>query len=516
MTPDEAKSQATRLLELISGQFATSIYNTHPNTLGALLIDEKSFPIPPEWSGWWAWSGEREDSWSALVKMSHSVGSLGRCDPDIGDQVDSQSDIYGLPEGLSRILLDAKTLSLPRQTDPEFSSRGDSLSISRTGMSPKKFHEVSRMTSYVLNLLETLREQYDSEVRHVVDIGAGQGYLSRALCVEGDARNLHVLALDSSQNQAEGSYRKSQNPKSNGTFTHRVIWLGEEPSFESHPGFQGSEVENSKGLEKVIDSWMNGLNEEDEIRICGSERKPAPVVFVALHSCGSLTPSILQEVLSHRQSAASANRKWFVAAAVVVGCCYNLMRKEDFPLSHTLRRHLQKDYPGFELSSNHLQLAAQVPSIWFRSTDADSAIELAMKKILYRALISPLLNRSDETGASQKLGKLNSKAYESFEGFLDMTGRKMEIDLLSSFKEIIAQAPAAAEIDKLSRRVRTLHALRCLLGPPVESLIILDRYLWLQEELGSSGGRRIIDIVNLFDQETGSGRNVALVLTPSA
>ncbi|KAL5529577.1 hypothetical protein ACEPAG_5562 [Sanghuangporus baumii] len=510
MTPDEAKSRAMCLLELISNQSATSIYNTHPNTLGALLIDEKSFPIPPEWDDWWAWSGEQEDSWSALVMMNHSVGIPGKYNPDIGNQDVSQSVTNGLPESLNRLLLDAKTLSLPRQTNLEQSSRSDSLSMSRTRMSPKKFHEVSRMTSYVLNLLDTLHKQYGSEVRHVVDIGAGQGYLSRALC---DARNLHVLALDSSQNQTESSYRNSQKSKSNGTLTHRTIWLGEGPSFKSHPGFKGSEVENSKGLENVIDAWMNAFNERDESRISGNERKPDPVVFVALHACGSLTPSILQEVLSHRQS---TNRKWFAAATVVVGCCYNLMRKEDFPLSHILRRHLQEHYPGFELSSNHLQLAAQVPSIWFRSTEATSATELAMKKVLYRALVSPLLDRSNEAGVSQKLGKLNSKAYESFGGFLDMAGRKMEIDLLSSFMEIIARASVAAEIDKLSRRVRTLHALRCLLGPPVESLIILDRYLWLHEEVGSSGERLIGDIVNLFDEETGSGRNVALVLTPSA
>lgn len=40
------------------------------------------------------------------------------------------------------------------------------------GMSPKKVHEVNRMTTYVSQLISTLDEQ--NLIRHVIDIGAGQ------------------------------------------------------------------------------------------------------------------------------------------------------------------------------------------------------------------------------------------------------------------------------------------------------------------------------------------------------
>lgn len=166
-----------------------------------------------------------------------------------------------------------------------------------------------------------------------------QGYLSRALCksvtrtagtviltdnIEGDARNVDVLALDSSPQWAEASSRMFQKSKSKGILTYRTIWLGEGPSFGSHPGLQDSEPENRRGLEEPVEEWIDTLSHENET-------KAVPVVFVALHACGSLTPAILQEVLSNRlnhTSSRGARGAWSVAGAIVVGCCYNLMGKQ--------------------------------------------------------------------------------------------------------------------------------------------------------------------------------------------
>lgn len=175
MTPDGAKSRAVHLLDLVTSPLAASIYGTHPNTLGALVVDDKAFFVPPEWDDWWRWSGEREDAWSTLVKIgTFTSGADTHVPRDAEDPLKDQPDSVSLPENLIRLLSDARTLSLPRQPDDELTSRRGILSISRTGMSPKKYHEVSRMTSLTLDLLDTLREQHHIEVRHIVDIGAGQ------------------------------------------------------------------------------------------------------------------------------------------------------------------------------------------------------------------------------------------------------------------------------------------------------------------------------------------------------
>jgi hypothetical protein len=67
----------------------------------------------------------------------------------------------------------------------------------------------------------------------------------------------------------------------------------------------------------------------------------------------------------------------------------------------------------------------------------------------------------------------------------------------------------------MESRLAVLHVLRCLLGPVVESLIILDRVQWLRERLSEGvDGEMDVEIVNLFDQAAGSGRNVAVVVAP--
>lgn len=67
---------------------------------------------------------------------------------------------------------------------------------------------------------------------------------------------------------------------------------------------------------------------------------------------------------------------------------------------------------------------------------------------------------------------------------------------------------------QMESRLEVLHILRCLLGPLVESMILLDRLLWVREELQAQTETSGVqaDLVNLFDQATGSGRNVALVI----
>ena len=60
------------------------------------------------------------------------------------------------------------------------------------------------------------------------------------------------------------------------------------------------------------------------------------------------------------------------------------------------------------------------------------------------------------------------------------------------------------------RQIEVLHTLRCHLGPAVESLIVLDRFLWLSESVAGSSGT--VQLVNMFDQESGSGRNLGLVV----
>ena len=125
---------------------------------------------------------------------------------------------------------------------------------------------------------------------------------------------------------------------------------------------------------------------------------------------------------------------------------------------------------------NHLQMAAQAPLQWFRSPEATRSTRLSFRKATWRALLAGIIQ---ERGAAQdtemmgrRLGRVNDTAYDSWESFLRVSGDKFGLDL------------AGVERDReTAGRVEVFQFLRCVLGPVVESFILLDRKLWLQQEL---------------------------------
>lgn len=144
---------------------------------------------------------------------------------------------------------------------------------------------------------------------------------------------------------------------------------------------------------------------------------------------------------------------------------------------------------------------------------------MAIKKVLYRALITPALVRSEAENAElstsgfdktkRRIGKLNDKAYTSFENFLAVASKKLGFDIYEKLSNFIIIDPRMLAETKIARLIEVLQALRCTLGPAMESLIILDRIIWLWESVGATMD---IELINVFDQSTDSGRNIAIVI----
>lgn len=110
-----------------------------------------------------------------------------------------------LPKELTELLEEVRRLSLPRDTrewnccsifsagylqirlsvweasSPLPGETAPQPNRANSGMSPKKYHEVTRMTNFIAELLEKTSSALGRDVKHIVDIGAGKGHLSRAL-----------------------------------------------------------------------------------------------------------------------------------------------------------------------------------------------------------------------------------------------------------------------------------------------------------------------------------------------
>ncbi|KIK10730.1 hypothetical protein PISMIDRAFT_124008, partial [Pisolithus microcarpus 441] len=385
--------------------------------------------------------------------------------------------------------------------------------------------------------------------QHVVDVGSGQGYLSRALQEQG----LHVLALDNNANQTSGAnnwkikdaLRRAHEQRRNNTQDIKTGSSQTTPSSHSNGSLTHRTVHiKPTTLEAAIEDWLLA-NVPDTFT---SSRDPIPIMFVALHACGSLTVDVLRTFLS-RHSKAESGRWWEPHSLVVVGCCYNLITPSGMRLFRSLRRPLS---PRPTLPIAALHLATQVPTHWFRTEKAGMGACLAVRKVVYRALLQPVIQLAaqcrkestdsqeimsrennqeltarlglGETPENRRLGKLNDTSYTDWSTFLVSATTKLGISVDDLTQE------GVFERLRMESRLEVVHVLRCILGPLIESLILLDRYEWLREELGVVRGKYpvneegreqlqngavAVEMVSLFDQVTGSGRNVALVVSPA-
>ncbi|KAI0034620.1 methyltransferase domain-containing protein [Vararia minispora EC-137] len=467
-------------------------------------------------------TAQRRDPYVLHLCTTVGHASLLICDAKNPGEWPVPPAIRGLLRWTRRIELDRLPLSGRNAfRDPEVPLRG---------MSPKKSHEVLRMVNYVEKLVSTPELR---DVLHIVDVGAGQGYLARALYNLG----FHVLALDSDSSQTKGAERRNltavrplggphsplrdNQPKSDvprGSLSHRTVHI------------------TPASLRKAVSGWIaeTPLHTGSLSSDGGAAAAPVPILFVALHACGTLTPDIFRMLVSCDQASqilsggpCARNQGWIPAGAVAVGCCYNLMEAEDFPLS--------REYSCLpHLTSAHFQLAAQIPARWLDTPQTAASAELSIKKVVYRALLEPFLSPATQPGtgpassASRKrLGRLNDNSYDSFPHFLSRAFSKMGILLPSSAAvDGVPTAPeASAWAERRQRQLEVLHVLRCIVGPSIETAILCDRLVWLREALGQQKGKAAsemtrarhgwkVELVNLFDQTAGSARNFAIVMRP--
>lgn len=158
----------------ISSPLVQSLLRLHPNELA---IEKPN--VLQERFEWFNWSSDTPKGWLELVYY-YMTDSQDRSSSFFA----ASSEILSIPGALHLLLDQVKRLQMPRY--PVTLKYIPPL-IKETGMSPKKVHEVSRMATYVLEIIRT--NGWDSSTLRVVDTGAGQvGSVATALTVYGRER----------------------------------------------------------------------------------------------------------------------------------------------------------------------------------------------------------------------------------------------------------------------------------------------------------------------------------------
>ena len=140
--------------------------------------------IPQDWREWFA----AHDLDTVVDFLLHSDEQA------LFEQKNEPQSKLPPPNSLLQYLAKIRALSLRRDVE----THGPNQQVSRqvgVGMRPKKRHEVESFACYVQKLTADLAEDERSHITHLVDFGAGQGYLGRSLASE--PYNRDVIAVES-------------------------------------------------------------------------------------------------------------------------------------------------------------------------------------------------------------------------------------------------------------------------------------------------------------------------------
>jgi len=251
-------------------------------------------------------------------------------------------------------------------------------------------------------------------------------------------------------------------------------------------------------------------------------------VLVGLHTCGNLASAMLRAFpVSPR-----------VAAIVNVGCCYNYLTVEALAdgtavhrasggcaagvadqeqgvalLGFPMSQHIGS-LAGLELTRNGgLMLACQAVHRWATNVSTAQAFQLHFFRALLQLVLqqhhpSHLKERQQDIAQNgcvskqHSIGRIPPRLARSWETYLPAALERLQLPLPFDEEQVGAML---REFQHVEAQVSVYWTLRAVLAPVVETLILLDRALFLHE-----AGVPSVRIVPVFKPEV-SPRNFAII-----
>ncbi|KAI9254277.1 methyltransferase domain-containing protein [Sporodiniella umbellata] len=368
------------------------------------------------------------------------------------------------PLSLKEYIKNTKELELPR-IHP-YSSQQKIKPLEKRvlpGMVEKKIHEVERMVPVIQQLAK------EQGIGSVMDLGAGQGYLSRALAYRS---NLKVLAVDGSDVQTCGAKR----------FDERIMKGLKASDLQL---FHVNERVTPENASSLLSRWRGA--QDERWLLCG------------LHTCGDLASMILRLFVSSPEMTSLVN----------VGCCYHFLSEQTaqagFPMSETLQK------TGLVIGHTSRMLSSQVPERWVERAE-DTAV--ALEHHFFRALLQHIMVQKGLAvpGKAPVIGRLNKKKdFTSFYVYVQAA-----LARLGLLPETITQKEAEAhytryQSNRTDQKIAYVWSLRAILAPVFESIMLVDRWLYLNDVIPDSPTKKVC-LWPLFDPMA-SPRNMVVMAT---
>ncbi|MFS7940925.1 putative Methyltransferase domain-containing protein [Helianthus anomalus] len=233
------------------------------------------------------------------------------------------------------------------------------------GMNPKKRHEIEALAAVVGSVAR------DVETNTIIDLGAGQGYLSQVLSFE---YQLSVIAIDASSHHGRVTHERAERIKKHYEAKMRKSSLGGK-------GVTIPRTVTCRVLSSDMLTTLLNLKDGDERCQNQSTNDTCPLLLTGLHACGDLSVTMLRAFLESKE----------VKAVVSIGCCYNLLSEEEdnalcgFPISRGVKS------TGLHLGRNSRDLACQSADRW-KVMEKDASLH-NFELHAFRAAFQLLLSR---------------------------------------------------------------------------------------------------------------------------
>ncbi|PKA66016.1 hypothetical protein AXF42_Ash010425 [Apostasia shenzhenica] len=440
-------------------------------------------------------------------------------------------------------------------------------SVISQGMNTKKKHEVEVLAAAVSTIAHGVNAQ------KIVDVGSGQGYLAQVLSFEYqlsviavDASGHHSAVTNARAKRIKKHYAaklqkyRNEQMKIPQTITCEIL----SSDFLAALSITAQDVKNEKPSDMVGSILGTKSLRDSEAYLCqaacprdNGNIKPF-LVLAGLHACGDLSVNMLRTFVDCKE----------VKALISIGCCYNLLSEE-----HSQKTSVQCGFPmsngakisGVALGKSARDLACQSAERWqsltkeaalqnFQLHAFRSAFQMVLDEYCPGILMSsPSIGRQGKAlRRRQSRRQRESQFYKEASFPCSCKLKYKECACASS--EVCLEKPCFTEEYRETQSttcsrnhilfeefsMSAFHhlgfdcskdvnlcgmwdrckpffdfigpywSLRAALGPVIESYILLDRLLFLQEKAGVVEAH----LVPLFDPKQ-SPRNVAIVARKS-
>lgn len=336
---------------------------------------------------------------------------------------------------------------------PSFDSRGNRnlTHAFRKHVKLKKQYEITRLAMVV----ELLACKCDS--KHVLDVGSGQGHLARLLALGKRLRVATVDLVGSHLASAQRFDRQAvEHVRKKNAMTRDPEVAEQSCDLPQHVELEVSMSTTPAELQKVAETaWGNG------------DAGAGNFLLVGLHTCGDLGPSMIK--LFADSPAARG--------LVSVGCCYMKLNEKrceglEDGKAYPMSKHVQAMGTKAVLSYQAREVACHAFEVYVNRLRESP---LALKIHCYRALLERLIVDRYRDQRHCGLGCVKHASGMTFAQYARKALEKFPLPMPDEDLDSPELELAMSEW----QRVVVFYSLRLLIAPVVESLLLVDRMLYL-------------------------------------